>query len=409
MKTKISTLAILLSAMYVAAQDPATALADAQKAYVGGNWKDAAAAYEKACPLQPKEKQTECLLWNVLALSQTGEAASFKKAGKRLDSLVQKVNPQEDIYADLMMTSAQFRLYLGKYDKAAEDLIHAIETSKPHHNVVLQKVCGAVKAKVHNENLVERCESLKNPQPVEQAPAQVAPVQTAAAQTVAPAPEQTAAAPAQTVAPAQTAAPAVPAQPAAKVEEKAAPAQPAEKPVEKVAVPASSSAAAQPVVQQAAAPATPAPAIAPSSSSVAAAPAQPATQPAEKPAEKAAAQPAAQTATVQPATPAAQPAAKAEEKTAAAPAPAVKAEPAAVSEPYWVLQLGAFGVKNNADLLVSNLKKRKIQANIVEQPRGEKVLYLVQTGHFATKDAAVDYGAKQLAPLKVEFQPLFRK
>jgi len=399
MKTKISTLAILLSAMYVAAQDPATALADAQKAYVGGNWKDAAAAYEKACPLQPKEKQAECLLWNVLALSQTGEAASFKKAGKRLDSLVQKVNPQEDIYADLMMTSAQFRLYLGKYDKAAEDLIHAIETSKPHHNVVLQKVCGAVKAKVHNENLVERCESLKNPQPVEQAPAQVAPVQTAAAQTVAPAPEQTAAAPAQTVAPAQTAAPAVPAQPTAKVEEKAAPAQPAEKPVEKVAVPASSSAAAQPVVQQAAAPATPTQPVAQaptqSSSSVAAAPTA---QPAEKPAEKAAAQ----TATVQPA-------AKAEEKTAAAPAPAVKAEPAAVSEPYWVLQLGAFGVKNNADLLVSNLKKRKIQANIVEQPRGEKVLYLVQTGHFATKDAAVDYGAKQLAPLKVEFQPLFRK
>lgn len=380
MNTKISALAILLSAMYVAAQDPATALADAQKAYVGGNWKDAAAAYEKACPLQPKEKQAECLLWNVLALSQTGEAASFKKAGKRLDSLVQKVNPQEDIYADLMMTSAQFRLYLGKYDKAAEDLIHAIETSKPHHNVVLQKVCGAVKAKVHNENLVERCESLKNPQPVEQTPAQVAPVQTAAAQTAAPAPEQ----------------------PTAKVEEKAA-------------VPASSSAAA-PVQSEVAAP------VQSSSSAVSVQPAsqaQPVAKAEEKaapapsaPASSAAAQPAAvsapQTANTQPAAPA-QPAAKAEEKTAAAPAPVVKAEPAAVSEPYWVLQLGAFGVKNNADLLVSNLKKRKIQANIVEQPRGEKVLYLVQTGHFATKDAAVDYGAKQLAPLKVEFQPLFRK
>lgn len=351
------------------AQDAASALADAQKAYVAGNWKDAAAAYEKACPMQPKENQPECLLWNVLALSQTGEAASFKKAGKRLDSLIQKVNPQEDIYADLMMTSAQFRLYLGKYDKAAEDLIHAIETSKPHHNVVLQKVCGAVKAKIHSEDLTERCESLKNPQ-VEQPKA----TETAA---VKPAAEQ---------APAATAAPAT--QPVATQ----APAQPA------------SSAAAQTA-------ATPAPA-------------QPAPQPATT-AQPIAEQPKAQSSSsvvaVQAssssaaATPTAAPATTPVSATPAAPAPAVapakqeQATPAAPAQEYWVLQLGAFGVKDNATLLASTLKKRKIQANIVEQLRGERTLYLVQTGHFATKDEAVDYGAKQLAPLKVEFQPLLKK
>ncbi len=394
MKRAIILLSTMLAA-FASAQDAASALADAQKAYVSGDWKVAAAAYEKACPLQPKDKQPECLLWNVLALSQTGEAASFKKAGKRLDSLVQKVNPQEDIYADLMMTSAQFRLYLGKYDKAAEDLIHAIETSKPHHNVVLQKVCSAVKTKVHNENLAERCESLKNPQPIEQPVQTATPVQSATSATSAQ-PEATAAAPAQSSSSAVSVQPAAPAQTAA--------AQPAA-PVQPVAAPASSSAAAQSVASKTAEQ----PKVQ-SSSSVAAAP----IASAAPIAQATPVAPAAPVAQAVPATPA-QAASAPEAPTAqpapaqTAPAPVVKADPTDASEPYWVLQLGAFGVKNNANLLVSTLKKRKIQANIVEQPRGEKTLYLVQTGRFATKDAAVDYGAKQLAPLKVEFQPLFRK
>ena len=155
--------AVLLYAF--AASAFAQTMADAQKAYVAGKWQEAAAAYEKACPNEPKEKQAECYLWNVLALSQTGDVQSFKIAGKRLDSLIQNENPQNSIYADLMMTSAQFRLYLGKYDKAAEDLIHAIETSHPHQAVVLQKVCTAVKAKIHSEDLIERCNKIRETQP----------------------------------------------------------------------------------------------------------------------------------------------------------------------------------------------------------------------------------------------------
>ena len=284
----------------------AQTMADAQKTYVAGNWKEAAAAYEAACPKEPDSLRAECYLWNVLALSQTGNAQSFKVAGKRLDSLIQTTNPQRAIYADLMMTSAQFRLYLGKYDKAAEDLIQAIETSHPHQTVVLQKVCQAVKAKVKSEDLNDRCNLLSNPDSLK----------------------------------------------ALQAAKTAPAAQPA-----KVAAPAPQPAAPEP-----------APAV---------------EQPKEQP------------------------------KAAPAPAPApvatAPAAPATTTAEYWTLQLGAFGTKSNADLLVSNLKKQKISCTIIEQTRGEKTLYLVQTGKFETKDQAVDFAASKLAPLKIEYQPLLKR
>jgi cell division septation protein DedD len=295
---------VLLSAF--AASAFAQSMADAQKAYVAGKWQEAASAYEAACPKEPDSLRAECYLWNVLALSQTGNAQSFKVAGKRLDSLIQTTNPQRAIYADLMMTSAQFRLYLGKYDKAAEDLIQAIETSHPHQAVVLQKVCQAVKAKVKSDELNDRCNLLSNPDSLK----------------------------------ALQAAKAAPA------------AQPA-----KVAAPAPQPAAPEP-----------APAV---------------EQPKEQP------------------------------KAAPAPAPApvatAPAAPATTTAEYWTLQLGAFGTKSNADLLVSNLKKQKISCTIIEQTRGEKTLYLVQTGKFETKDQAVDFAASKLAPLKIEYQPLLKR
>ena len=77
-------------------------MADAQKAYVAGNWKEAAAAYELACPKEPDSLKAECYLWNVLALSQTGSAQSFKIAGKRLDRLIKTTNPQRATQPDPM-------------------------------------------------------------------------------------------------------------------------------------------------------------------------------------------------------------------------------------------------------------------------------------------------------------------
>ena len=302
MNTK-KALAVLAS--FFVASTFAQTMADAQKAYVAGNWKEAADAYEAACPKEPDSTRAECYLWNILALSQTGNAQSFKTAGKRLDSLIRTTNPQKAIYADLMMTSAQFKLYLGKYDKAAEDLIQAIETSHPHQTIVLQKVCQAVKAKVKSEDLNDRCNLLSNPDSLK----------------------------------AVQAAKSTPA------------AQPA-----KVAAPAPQPAAPEP-----------APVV-------------------EQPKEQSKAVP------------------------APAPAPvATTTAPAATTAEYWTLQLGAFGTKTNADLLVTNLKKQKISCTIIEQPRGERILYLVQTGRFETKDQAVDFAANKLAPLKIEYQPLLKR
>ena len=91
MKSKISVLSILLAVCCI--DSFAQTKADAQKAYVAGKWQEAATAYEAACPKEPDSLKTECLLWNVLALSQTGNAKDFSKAGKRLDSLIQKTSP----------------------------------------------------------------------------------------------------------------------------------------------------------------------------------------------------------------------------------------------------------------------------------------------------------------------------
>lgn len=278
-------------------------IADAQKAYVAGKWKDAATAYEAACPKEPDSSRAECYLWNVLALSQTGNAKDFSKAGKRLDSLINKTSPQHKVYADLMMTKAQFQLYLGRHAKAAEALIHAIETSQPHQVVVLKKICNAVQPKVKQQALNEACASLDEPRPAASA-------KDSAAATAPAAPDTAKAAPVAT-------------------------------------------------------------------DTVKAAPAEPA--PEVKPA------------------PEVQPETKVPDKVEKAPAES------------WILQLGAFGVKSNADLLVSNLKKRGISATIEERAGETKTLYLVQTGPFESKEKAVDFGAKKLTPLNVEFRAILKK
>ena len=257
--------------------EAAPTLATAQKAYVNGNWKVAAAAYEQVCPNESEATRTECYLWNVLALSQTGIAADFSKAGKRLDSLIDNTNPQQAIYADLMMTKAQFQMYLGRYNKAAESLVHAIETSQPHQ--------------------VTACKNLGNPEAMKQATAKKEQAQAKA--------EQAANNNAAKVVDSKTAANTVSAEPA---QTKASEAKPAE------------------------------------------------------------------------------------------------------TKSAWQLQLGAFGVKSNADLLVDNLKKRNINCTISQNTlESGKVLYIVRTGTFDTKESAVDYGAKKLAPLNVEFRPMLIK
>ena len=275
----------------------AQSMADAQKAYVAGNWKQAATSFEQACPKQPADSRTECYLWNVLALSQTGNANDFAKAGKRLDSLIEKTNPQKKVYADLMMTRAQFQLYLGKFENAANALVHAIETSKPEQAPVLQKVCTAVQAKIKQDALNEACSNLGKEQPAKAATAQPA------------AQEQ---APKQAANAAKTAAPAI------------------------IDLPDFDS-----------------------------------------------------------------------DETAKKSAPAAAVQPQQGES--WTLQLGAFSMKSNAEALVENLKKRKIPCNIVEQPQESRTLYVVQSGDFVSKEKAIDYGARELSPLNVDFRATLKK
>ena len=274
----------------------AQSIADAQKAYVAGNWKQAATSFEQACPKQPVDSRTECYLWNVLALSQTGNANDFAKAGKRLDSLIEKTNPQKKVYADLMMTRAQFQLYLGKYENAASALIHAIETSKTEQAPVLQKVCTAVQAKIKQDALNEACSNLGKEQPAKAAAAQATPQTTAKATAQA------------------TTTPALIDLPDFDSDTK-------------------------------------------------------------------------------------------ESSEKAPPASAVQPHP----EESWTLQLGAFSMKPNAEALAENLKKRKIPCRIVEQPQETRTLYVVQTGDFISKEKAVDYGARELSPLNVDFRPTLKK
>lgn len=339
-------------------------LADAQKAYVAGNWKDAVTAYEQVCPTLDENAKTECYLWNILALSQTGVAKDFSKAGKRLDSLIQKTNPQNSVYADLIMTKAQFQMYLGKYDNAAESLIHAIETSNENQKPVLQKICVAMQAKVKKENLNEACERLKNSD-LQKAAQPVAAVN--------PAPTDENKAPTATAGTVKVAS------------SSSAPASSAQ-------VQPASSAHVQPV-------------------------------------------PAKQATTAKPTATTAQTPAGGTKETLAGgtketPASGKSAAPAGGSKEssvsgtketstavtksnsaksYWFLQLGAFGVKSNAEILVNNLKKRGIASSIEERQGETKTLFVVQTGNFESKDQAVDFGAQKLTPLNIEFRAMQKK
>lgn len=286
----------------------AQTLTDAHKAYVAGNWKEAADAYEVACPKEPDSLRAECYLWDILALSQTGNTKLFKVAGHRLDSLINTTSPEKPVYSEMLLTKAQFMLYMGKNARAAEILIQAIDNSKPEQAVVLQKVCSAVLSRTPHQDLDTKCKSIKDSSLYKTAqakPAQTKPVQASPA------------------------------------------AVPEPKPVA-----ATSTAPAKPVA--------PAPEVEPTP------------------------------------TPAPKPAPKTETKILD-------------GAPYWTLQLGAFGVEANAKLLAENMQKQGLESRIETRIGETRTLFLVQTGKFPTKEAALDFGAQKLAPLKMDFQAVQKK
>jgi cell division protein FtsN len=265
-----------------------------------------------ACPKEPDSLRAECYLWDILALSQTGNSKLFKVAGHRLDSLINTTSPEKPVYSEMLLTKAQFMLYMGKNARAAEILIQAIDNSKPEQAVVLQKVCSAVLSRAPHQDLDVKCKSVKDSSLYKTA--QAKPAQTKPAQ----------------------------ASPAAVPEPKpvaAAPATPAATPAKPVA---------------------PAPVV------------EPTPTPAPKPAPK----------------------------------PETNIPDGA---PYWTLQLGAFGVEANAKLLAENMQKQGLESRIETRIGETRTLFLVQTGKFPTKEAAMDFGAQKLAPLKMDFQAVQKK
>jgi hypothetical protein len=114
-------------------------LSDAERAYVAKNWPVANAAYAEVCPTLSGSEQIACSYWQILALSQTGKSREFQSAGKMLDSLLSAISPRDTLYSDLVMTRAQFEIYLKKYAKARETLRRAIEVSSEMKKPILQQ------------------------------------------------------------------------------------------------------------------------------------------------------------------------------------------------------------------------------------------------------------------------------
>ena len=136
-------------------------LADAEKAYVTKDWPTAKAAYAAVCPTLVGKEQISCVYWHALALSQTGKAEDFKAAGKKLDSLISKVSPMDSLYSDLVMTRAQFEIYLKKYVKARESLRHAVESSRNQKNPVFAQVCAMLQKVDKSKDSEELCMAIK--------------------------------------------------------------------------------------------------------------------------------------------------------------------------------------------------------------------------------------------------------
>lgn len=71
----------------------------------------------------------------------------------------------------------------------------------------------------------------------------------------------------------------------------------------------------------------------------------------------------------------------------------------------WTLQLGAFGIESNAEMLISSLKTANVDATAISTESDGKKLFRVFVGEFSTKEEALEYGNKVLLPLKLDFQP----
>lgn len=262
----------------------ATTLEDAQKAYVSGNWKGAAEAFEAVCPTLDLSKRSECALWGVLARSQTGNSKDFSAAKKRLDSLIFATPDSLPVVSDLYMTRAQFELYLKRPDLSYKSLKASFAKARPNQLAVIYQVCQSLYKVSTIDSVHSFCAEIER--------AKTSPIASS------------------------------------------------------TSTASSSSAQADSV-------------IASSSSALSSA-------------------------------------------AEVAPAPVAEAAPAG----DWSLQLGAFSIQANAEMLANSLKAKKIDARVIEVKHDDRTLYLVQTGAFANRDEAMKYGEEVLSKHHLEYTPV---
>lgn len=300
-------------------------LADAERAYVTKDWATAKAAYSAVCPTLSGTDQVSCVYWHSLALSQTGKAEDFKAAGKKLDSLISKVSPQDSLYSDLVMTRAQFEIYLKKYSKARASLRHSVETARNAKNPAFVQVCNILQNVDKSKETAELCAAISEGTVV------AVLVDSTVTDSVV-------------------------------VKDEPAKVDSLKQDTVKHEVPKQDTIKQDLVIQDSVVqnPATPDSTVATIDSS-------------------------------------------------SAPVVEQKVEPAmvpAAEKETYALQVGAFSKKENAEMLVAALKSRDIEVRIVERTSVDRVLYLVRTKDFGSRQEAMKFGNDVLLPLKMEFSPV---
>jgi len=74
-----------------------------------------------------------------------------------------------------------------------------------------------------------------------------------------------------------------------------------------------------------------------------------------------------------------------------------------LGEKPWVVQVGAFGEKKNADIIVKRLESAGYNIEVIENP-GDIKLYLVQIVRFATIEKAINIGEKVNDQFGIDFR-----
>lgn len=136
-------------------------LSEAERAYVAKDWKVALSAFSEVCPTLSGNAARACLHWHILALSQTGDAKDFQRAGKKLDSLLSKMSPRDSLYSDFLMTRAQFEIYLKKFSRAQNSIRMAAEVSSSSGNLILSQVCSLLENADKSTESKSLCDSLR--------------------------------------------------------------------------------------------------------------------------------------------------------------------------------------------------------------------------------------------------------